>query len=71
MIISKRGEKLNELVAKTNDPRTLYWSPAPLSAQEREQLLDFAAYRELIKDHQSKDTEDAKEVVQWVSNTIS
>ena len=37
---------------------------------ERDRLLDFAAYRELVKDHQSKDTEDAKEVVQWVANRL-
>ncbi len=72
VFISNRpcGDKVAELAKRVNDPRTLFWTPAPLTPQERDRLLDFAAYRELVKDHQSKDTEDAKEVVVWVANRL-
>jgi len=64
------GDKVVELAKKIGDPRTLFWTPAPLTSQERDRLLDFAAFRELVKDYQSKDTEEAKEVVQWVANRL-
>jgi len=61
---------VTELAKKVGDPRTLFWTPSQLTSQERDRLLDFAAYRELVKDYQSKDTEDAREVVQWVGNRL-
>ncbi|MGP0070194.1 MAG: hypothetical protein ACLQGP_42170, partial [Isosphaeraceae bacterium] len=64
------GDKLADLAKKVGDPRVLFWSPAPFTAQEKERLLDFGAYRELVKDHQHKDTEDAREVIQWVANRL-
>ena len=72
VFISNRpcGDKVTDLAKKAGDPRTLFWAPAPLTAQEKDRLLDFAAYRELVKDHQHKDTEDAKEVIQWVANRL-
>src|SRR5262249_21359445 len=72
VFISNRpcGDKVTELAKKVGDPRTLFWTPAQLTSQEKDRLLDFAAYRELVKDHQHKDTEDAKEVIQWVANRL-
>lgn len=72
VFISNRqcGDKVTELAKKVGDARTLFWTPSQLTSQERDWLLDFAAYRELIKDYQSKDTEDAKEVVQWVASRL-
>ena len=72
VFISNRpcGDKVTELAKKVGDPRTLFWTPAQLTSQEKDRLLDFAAYRELVKDYQNKDTEDAKEVVQWVANRL-
>jgi hypothetical protein len=69
VFISNRhcGDKVNELAKKVGDSRTLFWTPSQLTSQEKDRLLDFAAYRELVKDYQSKDTEEAKDVVQWVS----
>lgn len=64
------GDKVTELAKRCGDSRALFWTPANLTQAERDKLLDFAAYRELVKDHQSKDTEDAKEVVQWVANRL-
>ena len=72
VFISNRqcGDKVTELAKKNGDSRTLFWTPSDLTSHERDRLLDFAAYRELVKDYQSKDTEDAKEVVQWVANRL-
>lgn len=72
VFISNRpcGDKVTELAKKIGDARTLFWTPAQLTSQERDRLLDFAAFRELVKDYQSKDTEEAKEVVQWVANRL-
>lgn len=72
VFISNRhcGDKVTELAKRVNDPRSLFWTPSQLISQERDRLLDFAAYRELVKDYQSKDTEDAKDVVQWVANRL-
>jgi hypothetical protein len=72
VFISNRpcGDKVIELAKKVGDPRTLFWTPSQPTSQERDRLLDFAAYRELVKDYQSKDTEDAKGVVQWVATRL-
>jgi hypothetical protein len=72
VFISNRpcGDRVNELAKKVNDPRTLFWTPAQWTSQEKDRLLDFAACRELIKDYQGKDTEEAKDVVQWVANRL-
>ena len=69
IFISNRhcGDKVNDLAKKVGDPRTLFWTASQPTSQERDRLLDFAAYRELVKDYQSKDTEEAKDVVQWVA----
>lgn len=72
VFISNRpcGEKVTDLAKSVGDSRTLFWTPAPLTQQERDRLIDFAAFRELVKDHQGKDTEEAKDIVQWVANRL-
>ena len=72
VFISNRhcGDKVTELAKQVGDPRTLFWTPSQPTPQEKDRLLDFAAYRELVKNYQSKDTEDAKEVVQWVASRL-
>ncbi len=72
VFISNRpcGDKVIDLAKKVDDPRTLFWTPAQVTPQEKDLQLDFAAYRELVKDYQHKDTEDAKEVIQWVANRL-
>jgi hypothetical protein len=72
VFISNRpcGDKVTDLAKKIGDTRTLFWTPAQLTSQEKDRLLNFAAYRELVKDYQHKDTEDAKEVIGWVANRL-
>jgi hypothetical protein len=75
VFISNRpcGDKVTELAKKVGDARTLFWTPAQLTPQEKDRLLDFAAYRELVKEytgHPKRDTAEANEVITWVSNRL-
>ena len=58
------------LLTRRNDQRILLWSPDDLTAQERDRLIDFAAYRKLVSDWQNKETEDALAVISWVNNAL-
>jgi len=58
------------LIERRKDPRVLLWTPTELTQEERDRLMDFAAYRKLISDWQGKETEDAVAVVNWVSNAL-
>ncbi len=59
-----------KLLTRRNDQRILLWSPEDLTAQERDRLIDFAAYRKLVADWQNKETEDALAVISWVNNAL-
>ena len=38
------------------------------TAAERDRLIDFAAYRQLVGDYRNKDTAEAKDVLTWVDS---
>jgi len=59
-----------KLIGQRKDPRVLLWTPAELTQEERDRLIDFAAYRRLISAWQGKETEDAVAVINWVSNAL-
>lgn len=61
---------VNKLLEARKDPRLIIWTPAELSTEERNRLIDFAAYRKLVADWQGKETEDAVAVIQWVANAL-
>jgi len=63
-------ENLDQLLKRFPDPRLIFWTPADLKPEERDRLLDFAAYRKLISLWQGKETEDALAVMNWVFNTL-
>lgn len=63
-------EVISKILLQRKDPRLLLWTPGELTHEERERLLDFAAYRKLISDWQGKDTEDAIAVINWVANAL-
>lgn len=52
------------------EPRNIFWTPGELNQEERERLLDFAAYRELVEFWQGKESEDAVAIINWVSNAL-
>jgi len=72
VFISNRpcGDKVAELAKRVNDPRAIFWTPADLSPSERDRLYDFAACRKLVGDFRGKETEDAKEVLNWVASRL-
>ena len=59
-----------KLIERRKDPRVLLWTPAELTQEERDRLIDFAAFRKLVSDWQDKETEDAVAVINWVSNAL-
>ncbi len=62
--------ELAKLVENKKDGRILFWSPDALTATDQSLLIDFAAYRSLVADFRSKDTEEAKMVLQWVLDRL-
>jgi len=73
-VIAGTGPVANEYVVKLltlrNDPRIIVWTPSELNSEERDKVLDFAAYRKLVSDWQGKESEDAVAVINWVANTL-
>jgi len=61
---------VTKLLDRRKDPRVIVWTPAELTQEERDRLVDFAAYRKLISDWQGKETEDAVAVINWVANAL-
>lgn len=61
---------LKKLLEQKKDSRVILWTPGGLTAEERDRLVDFAAYRKLVGDWQGKETEDAVAVVNWVANSL-
>jgi len=72
VFISNRpcGDKVAEIAARLKEPRALYWTPDDLTAAERDRLIDFAAYRQLVGDYRNKDTAEAKDVLTWVADRL-
>jgi hypothetical protein len=62
--------ELDRLVDTRKDGRVLFWSPDVLSPAERSLLLDFTAYRTLVTDFSGRDTQEAKDVLEWVQNRL-
>ncbi|MEW5899811.1 MAG: hypothetical protein AB1652_11665, partial [Bacillota bacterium] len=73
VLISTRpapAQAVTKLLAQRKDPRVLLWTPDELNHEEHERLLDFAAYRKLVRDWQGKETEDAVAVMNWVAGAL-
>jgi hypothetical protein len=63
-------DELSDLVKSKKDPRVLFWSPDPLAASERALLVDFAAYRSLVAEFRGRDTQEAKDVLDWAQRQL-
>jgi hypothetical protein len=59
------------LLERRKDPRVIVWTPAELTQEERDRLVEFAAYRKLVADWQGKDGEDAVATLNWVSSALN
>ena len=62
--------ELDSLVKSKGDPRVLFWSPDALTPMEASLLVDFTAYRSLVRDFSARDTQEAKEVMGWVQSRL-
>jgi hypothetical protein len=61
---------IDKLLLKQSDPRIILWTPGERSTDEQDRLLEFAAYRKLVSDHQGKDSEDDVAVINWVADQL-
>jgi hypothetical protein len=61
---------ISKLLERRGDPRVILWTPGELTQEERDKIIDFAAYRKLVSEWQGKDTEDAVAVVSWVAEAL-
>jgi hypothetical protein len=66
------NEAMRKLLVACGDPRIMLWTPADLTQEERDRLLDLAAYRKLVETWggRGKDSEDAVAVITWVANAL-
>ncbi len=64
------SDQITRVLNGYNDRRMLLWTPADLRTDEKDRLLQFAAYRKLVSDWQGKDTEDAVAIINWVSEAL-
>lgn len=64
------AQYLNSLIQSKNDGRMLFWSPDELTPTERELLIDFATYRTLVQEFRTRDTQEAREVLDWVQSRL-
>jgi hypothetical protein len=63
-------ETLAACMKRVNDSRALFWVPGELTIEERNRLLNFAAYRKLVAQWQGKDTEDARTMINWIADAL-
>jgi len=61
---------IQKLLKQRKDLRIVLWTPEALNTEERDRVLDFAAYCKLVSDWQGKETEDAIAVINWVVNAL-
>ncbi len=61
---------VQKLLEHRKDPRIIVWSPDTLKQEERERLIDFAAYRKLLSNWQGRESEDAVTVIHWLYESL-
>jgi len=61
---------IKKILAQYRDPRLILWVPDELTPEEHSRLIDFAAYRKMVKKWQGKVSEDAAAVITWVSDAL-
>ncbi|MGV8120120.1 MAG: hypothetical protein AB2L14_10215 [Candidatus Xenobiia bacterium LiM19] len=69
-IIPASQDNIQTILSRHNDRRLIIWNPDELTSEEKDRLVEFAAYKKLVSEWQGKDSEDAVSVIQWVSNTL-
>lgn len=64
------GSSINNLLSDKKDPRTIIWTPDGLKQEEQDRVNNFATYKKMIDNWSSKESEDAKTIVNWVSDHL-
>jgi hypothetical protein len=59
-------DQRDSLIDSKKDPRILFWMPDELSPLEENLLIDFAAYRILVREFAGRDSQDAKIILDWI-----
>ena len=59
-----------KILAQRKDPRIVIWTPGDLLNEEKNLLLDFAAYRKIIADFWGKESDEANTMIMWVSDQL-
>ena len=62
--------EVQKLLELRRDSRIILWTPSELTVEEKDRLIEFAAYRKLVSEWEGKETEDAIAVIQWVANAL-
>lgn len=60
-------DQIQELLRRRNDPRIIIWTPDDLTPDEKDKLIEFAAYRTLVSDYEGKDSDEAMAAINWVA----
>ncbi len=60
-------DQIQELLSRRNDPRIIIWTPDDLTPDEKDKLIEFAAYRTLVSDYEGKDSDEAMAAINWVA----
>lgn len=63
-------DEIAKLLKDRRDPRILVWTPAELTPEAVDKKIDFAAYRQMVKDWQGKESEDAVAIINWVAQAL-
>lgn len=58
------------LLSDKRDPRVIIWTPGTLKQDEHDQVNNFAAYKRMVENWGTKETEDAKTIIDWVSDRL-
>lgn len=61
---------IKKLFDDYKDPRIIFWTPDELTTEEKDRLLDFAAYKKLVSNWSGKESEDAITIINWVSGSL-
>ncbi len=61
---------ISNLLSDKKDPRIIIWVPDSLKQEEQDRVNNFATYKKMIDNWSSRESEDAKTIVGWVSDHL-
>ena len=61
---------ITNLLDVRKDPRILLWTPGEIKQEEQDYLINYATYRIMITQWSEKDNDDARTIIDWVSEQL-